>query len=235
MDPNTQAPSDQYLNYPTQEEFLPKPPTEVPQQDFIPQQQDFIPQQQDFIPQQQDFTPQQQDFAPQPQGFAPQPQGFAPQPQGFAPQPQGFVVQPQGFIPQQQGVMQAQPVYLNQPIQQINPIFPPEPGVTYPQPPMYVVSPVGNQLTPTQNIFNPTIFATTLKSESKIITCPYCQAVNFTRVDQSCNCGNVCCCLCASLVCWAIFQLARDKDVNCYDAKHYCKKCKQLIYSYSAC
>ena len=208
MDPNTQAPSDQYPNYPTKEEFIPKPPTNVPQQE---------------------------EFAPQPQGFAPQPQGFAPQPQGFAPQPQGFAPQPQGFIPQQQGVMQAQPVYLNQPIQQINPIFPPEPGVTYPQPPMYVVSPVGNQLSPTQNIYNPSILATTLKSESKIITCPYCKAVNFTKVDQSCNCGNVCCCFCTTIVCWAIYQLARDKDVNCYDAKHYCTKCNQLIYSYSAC
>ena len=189
MDPTIQPPSDQYPNYPMQEEFIQKP---------------------------------MQDAYPQPQGFDPQPQGFAPQPQGFAPQPQE--------------VMPAQPVYVNQPqVQPITPILPPSPGVTYVQSPVYVVSPVANQVSPNQPSFNPAILASTLKSEAKIATCPYCKTVNTTRVEQTCNCGNVCCCLCTSLLCWVIFQAARGKDINCCDANHYCPKCNQLIFSYSAC
>ena len=119
-------------------------------------------------------------------------------------------------------------------LQELNPFILPEQKIIYQQSPIYVVSLVKNQVSPARSTYDPSELAGTLKSKAQMITCPYCQAYDKTRVEHSCNCCNLCCC-CFCCCWWFIYQLEKRKDMNCLDANHYCRDCDQLIYRYSAC
>ena len=78
---------------------------------------------------------------------------------------------------------------------------------------------------------NPNIF----KSNSVLATCVSCRNVSNTRVQTDFNWGNYCCYYCFGPIIWIIYQAARDKDISCMDANHYCSACGNLVHSYKSC
>lgn len=76
-----------------------------------------------------------------------------------------------------------------------------------------------------------------LKSSSQFVGCPYpnCKNQGMTRVQQSCSICNICCCVLTAAIPWLIFQAIRKKDINCWDADHYCVRCGNKLASYRAC
>ena len=74
-----------------------------------------------------------------------------------------------------------------------------------------------------------------LKSYSQFVSCPYCRNQGMTKVQQSCSCLSVCCCLTFLAVPWLIFQACRGKDINCYDTEHYCVRCGNKLAAYRSC
>lgn len=73
-----------------------------------------------------------------------------------------------------------------------------------------------------------------LRSHSQFLRCK-CEYAGLTAVTKACSCGNVCCCIFTSPMCWIFFQACRGKDINCYDAQHICSKCGSMIGEYKAC
>jgi hypothetical protein len=74
-----------------------------------------------------------------------------------------------------------------------------------------------------------------LRSSSNFVTCPHCKNQAITKTDRKFSALNCICCLCTVGTCWLFFQACRGKDVNCYDADHYCNKCNSNLASYKAC
>ncbi len=74
-----------------------------------------------------------------------------------------------------------------------------------------------------------------LRSVPVFINCPQCRNAGLTRVSESCDCCNLCCCLLTSPLAWVLFQLIRGKDLNCLDTQHFCQACSANVGSYSAC
>lgn len=91
---------------------------------------------------------------------------------------------------------------------------------------------VNTQVSPNLMILNnPNVF----KSESVIANCPSCKNISNTRVQTEFSWSNCCCCFWFGPIIWIIFQAARDKDINCNDASHYCNRCGNIIHSYKSC
>jgi hypothetical protein len=67
------------------------------------------------------------------------------------------------------------------------------------------------------------------------VFCPNCNNVAATKIEEKCNIPNVFCGLCFGLVVWLVYQIARGKDINCYDAVHTCGRCGVKLNEYSAC
>ena len=76
--------------------------------------------------------------------------------------------------------------------------------------------------------------STILKSNSLFVICPYCHNICPTRVEKKLNTKNVFFCLLSPYI-WGIHQILRNKDINCYDTKHYCLKCNMSLGSYESC
>ncbi len=74
-----------------------------------------------------------------------------------------------------------------------------------------------------------------LKTKSELILCPYCKNQDFSNMDKKLNKLNIIFCIFTLGIFWAPHQLLRNKDCNCYDTKHTCKKCGQEIFEYKAC
>lgn len=74
-----------------------------------------------------------------------------------------------------------------------------------------------------------------LKSSGQFIACPYCKTQAVTRTEETCSFFNVACGLMFGPVAWIVFQGLRRKDINCYDAEHYCIQCGSKLSSYKAC
>jgi hypothetical protein len=90
-----------------------------------------------------------------------------------------------------------------------------------------------NQSSPSQSdIAN---LQSALKSESNFVTCPFCKNQAVTRTERSCSIANILCCACFVVVPWLIFQCCRGKDLNCYDADHFCNRCGNNLAHYHAC
>jgi len=75
----------------------------------------------------------------------------------------------------------------------------------------------------------------TLKSSGQLSCCPYCKALGITRTEEKCSFSNVLCGLGFGPVSWILFQALRRKDMNCYDAEHFCINCGNKLVSYKAC
>jgi hypothetical protein len=75
----------------------------------------------------------------------------------------------------------------------------------------------------------------TLKSSPQFVSCPFCHHQGLTNTRTSCSVLNCLCCICATPLCWLLFQVIRGKDINCKDADHFCVRCGNKLSSYSAC
>ena len=82
---------------------------------------------------------------------------------------------------------------------------------------------------------SPGQFDGVLKSQQVEIKCPYCQQETPTNATRTCSTKNILCCVFTTPIVWAVFQLMKKKDLNCYDAEHSCHACGKLLYEYHAC
>ena len=92
-----------------------------------------------------------------------------------------------------------------------------------------IQQPIVNQNQPNEIIIQ------NLQLSPVYLTCPSCGAQGLTKVTESCNCANVCCCIFTTFLTWLIFQCVRGKAISCMDAQHNCNSCNALIGEYSAC
>lgn len=74
-----------------------------------------------------------------------------------------------------------------------------------------------------------------LKSNAQYVGCPYCKQPSMTRVEKNCSFKNVLCGVLLHPMVWLVYQAVRGKDINCYDADHYCSKCGNKMAEYKAC
>ena len=79
------------------------------------------------------------------------------------------------------------------------------------------------------------IDASNLKTSPNMMGCPYCKSQITTEVRKKWNLFSCIFCLWAGLCCWAGMQFCRDKEINCYDAEHFCPVCHNKIGDYSSC
>jgi len=74
-----------------------------------------------------------------------------------------------------------------------------------------------------------------LKSVPVFVVCPYCKEQGLTVPKRSINCVNLSCCICFGVFSWVLLQAVNKKDMNCYNAEHYCKKCGNKVGDYATC
>ncbi|MCQ2817758.1 MAG: LITAF-like zinc ribbon domain-containing protein [archaeon] len=100
-------------------------------------------------------------------------------------------------------------------------------------PQQQTISPISNQMSP--DPINMMACHMNLKSNSQFVVCPYCKQITPTRTEKKISFKNLLLCLCCSPTVWAGVQIFRQKDLSCFDAKHYCLRCNALLADYSAC
>ena len=127
-----------------------------------------------------------------------------------------------------------QPIITNQSnnsnnlLYQIGPIIQPPVAIIQP------IIPINNQIIPAQQEQEIYIKPKEFKTKPVVCTCPNCKEIVTTSVYRDLNTVNfICCCWCC--LCWLVFQLVRDKDLNCDDAVHRCPKCYHEIRKYRVC
>jgi hypothetical protein len=91
--------------------------------------------------------------------------------------------------------------------------------------------PIGNQPRPSEV----RAIQSSLKSGSVYVNCPHCGNQGTTKTIQSCSCASIICCSVVLTVPWVIWQACRGKEINCYNAKHFCMKCGLEIGEYKSC
>ena len=67
------------------------------------------------------------------------------------------------------------------------------------------------------------------------MSCPFCNSQINTEVKKNWNMFSCVFCLWAGICCWAGLQFCRNKQLNCFDAEHYCPVCHNKIGDYSSC
>lgn len=78
---------------------------------------------------------------------------------------------------------------------------------------------------------NPSLY----KTNPVATQCSSCRNSGLSRVVSEFDCSNYCCYFCFGPVIWIIYQAARDKDISCMNADHFCSFCGYRLYSYKAC
>lgn len=91
-----------------------------------------------------------------------------------------------------------------------------------------------NQTSPsTQEIDN---LKSALKSNSQFVCCPFCKNQGMTRTERSCSVLDLATfVICCTGIGWIICKACRGKDINCYNASHYCVRCGNKLATYNAC
>ena len=120
---------------------------------------------------------------------------------------------------------------MQSPPQPINTPYGVLPNQSVPQSPN--VSIINNQINP-NNSLEMLMLPTILKSEPRFIACPYCKSTGITRTEKKISFKSTLLFLCSPLI-WGAFQMCREKDLNCYDADHYCIYCNSKLNSYTSC
>ena len=96
-----------------------------------------------------------------------------------------------------------------------------------------LVSPTINQTQPSNGLGSIAL-SKVLRSTSQFVLCPFCNQFVPTRTERSCSCSNVCCFF-LGVYPYFYFQIFREKDINCYNANHYCPNCTKMVHQYRAC
>ena len=94
-----------------------------------------------------------------------------------------------------------------------------------------LMNPTVNQTQP--NGLSTVAISKVLRSTSQFIVCPFCNQFVPTKTERSCSCPNICCFLFTGV--YPCFQILREKDLNCYNASHFCPNCNKLVHQYRAC
>lgn len=92
---------------------------------------------------------------------------------------------------------------------------------------------LNNQLIPDQTQLNN--LRQILTTKEQFIKCPYCKSGAMTRVESNISIQSTLFCIFSLGFPWAMTQLLRKKELNCYDAKHYCPACSNCIAQYNSC
>ena len=74
-----------------------------------------------------------------------------------------------------------------------------------------------------------------LKSSKQFLACPFCNHQGDTEVEKKCNILNTVFCVFTGGIFWGCHQFFRNKDCNCFDARHTCNSCGQEMNDYKAC
>ena len=90
-----------------------------------------------------------------------------------------------------------------------------------------------NQILP--NNYEMIALSTILKSNPQFIVCPHCKGITPTRTEKSLSFKNALLFCLGGPFIWGLVQMLRNKDLNCYDANHYCLKCNANLGNYKAC
>ena len=96
------------------------------------------------------------------------------------------------------------------------------------------INPIVNQTNTQNNQIKKYDLTGFFRTYPRYFLCPYCSCVTATRVERSCNVPLVICGIISPLFC-GLKQMIHNKDINCYNSKHYCAKCNSYIAEYSAC
>ena len=66
------------------------------------------------------------------------------------------------------------------------------------------------------------------------LTCTFCNKPMTTHVDTKCSClGCLFCFFCPGI--YICRQCFKGKDLWCYDAKHSCPHCRNVVGTYTSC
>lgn len=94
---------------------------------------------------------------------------------------------------------------------------------------------VNNQMHPTSIGEEILAVQSVLRSYPDSIVCPFCRQFTYTRTERKLNMVDVGFCLLCGLALWGVTHCYFGKDLNCYNAKHYCMKCNNLVTKYNSC
>ena len=91
--------------------------------------------------------------------------------------------------------------------------------------------PVNNQTSPTpEEIIS---INQSLRTNPVFVTCPGCRVKGPSKVIRNFSISSCICWFCCSPF-WLCTKLRHVKELNCYDADHYCHKCGNLIGKYES-
>ena len=79
------------------------------------------------------------------------------------------------------------------------------------------------------------IDTTKIKTSPFGMVCPICNGNIRTIVNKKCNWYTCALCYCAGLFTWIMLQCCRNKELNCYNAEHFCPRCGNKIAEYNSC
>ena len=123
-----------------------------------------------------------------------------------------------------QNYQQQVPVYQNIPPQ-------PYPQVQYSQP-VVIPAPV---TTPAIIINQPVMYQNIKVTSRPLNTfCPFCKSPIVTVIRPETNLTAWCCCLWSCGIIFACIQMAKNKEMSCYDYTHTCPQCGSIIGKYYA-
>ena len=77
--------------------------------------------------------------------------------------------------------------------------------------------------------------STNFKSKPCDTICPFCKNQIKTQTVKKCDWYSWLLCYCVGILPWITLQCCRNKQLNCFDAEHYCPTCGNKIVEYSSC
>ncbi len=108
----------------------------------------------------------------------------------------------------------------------------PVPTIIQPQPQIQNQQIISNQMAKPQVVY---VDTTNFKTSPCNTVCPFCKNQIQTQVNKKCNWYSWLLCYCIGLAPWMVLQCCRNKNVNCYNAEHFCPNCGNKIAEYNSC
>lgn len=70
-----------------------------------------------------------------------------------------------------------------------------------------------------------------LRTNSGIVTCPYCNQTGLTIATTSCNVWSCLFCF-SSPICYLCYVCRYNRPLSCKDAEHKCSNCGKVLHYY---